>query len=149
MNLVIIGTDVDDIAMDIWKANTNYTILNKNPDMFSGEFKKFIKNRPTISVIERSQIETKQINDVIELFLKLNFIPILIADSKTSIEHTMYTTLDEYIPSALLYTKNKKREGYNKLLEIAQGYLLGKGIILNDNQTLRTSRKRKTATSKK
>ena len=149
MNLVIIGTDVDDIAMDIWKANTNYTILNKNPDMFSAEFKKFIKNRPTISVIERSQIEAKQINDVIELFLKLDFIPILIADNKTSIEHTMYTTLDEYIPSALLYTKNKKREGYNKLLEIAQGYLLGKGIIINDNQTLRTSRKRKTATSKK
>lgn len=148
MNLVIIGRDVDSVAMDIWKANTNYTILNKNPDMFSKQFASFIKGRPTIAVIEREQIETKPVNDVIELMLKLDFIPILIADNKTSVEHNMYTYLWEYIPSALLYVKNEKKTEYDKLVKIAQGYLLGKGIILNDNKTLRTSRKRKKSTSR-
>lgn len=148
MNLVVIGKNIDDIAMDIWKANTNYTILNKNPDIFSNDFKKFIKGRPTIAVIDREQIENKAINDVIELFLKLEFIPIFIAEDKTTIDHTMYTTLDEFIPSALLWVKNEKKESYAKLIEIAGGYLLGKGIIINDNQTLRTSRKRKKPTSR-
>ena len=146
MNLVIIGRDVDNVAMDIWKANTNYTILNKNPDMFSKQFAAFIKGRPTIAVIEREQIETKPVNDVIELMLKLDFIPILIADSKTSVAHNMYTYFWEYIPSALLYVKNEKKTEYDKLVKISQGYLLGKGIILNDNKTLRTSRKRKKST---
>ena len=41
MNLMIIGDDVDKIAKDIWKANTNYYIINQNPYVFDKNFIKF------------------------------------------------------------------------------------------------------------
>ena len=48
MNLIIIGNNTDKIAMEIWKANTNYYILNKNPYLFSEDFKKFIDKKDVI-----------------------------------------------------------------------------------------------------
>ena len=53
------------------------------------------------------------------------------------------------MPNAVLYIHNKQNKDYNELIKITQGYLLGKGIIQNDNKTLRTPRKRKTKTTTK
>ena len=143
MNLIVIGNDVDSIALDIWKANTNYTVLNKNPYVWSKQFLKFIENRPVIVATTSEQFTTKGINDVLDFMLKYEFIPIIIADNKKTIENNIYTGLSDEIPSALLWTKNKQNKDYDELIKISQGYLLGKGIIKNDNKTLRTSRKRK------
>ena len=90
-------------------------------------------------------------NDVnsLEFMINYKFIPIFIADSKKAIEHNMYTALCDDIPSAVIYTKNKDKKDYNELIRIARGYLLGKGIIENDNKTLRTPRKRKKSTTEK
>lgn len=149
MNLILIGNEIDDFALDIWKANTNYTILNKNPYVWSKLFKNYISNRDVIVVTTNEQFMDKNINDVIEFMHKNNFIPILIADNPKSIENNIYTALCDEIPSALLYTRNKEKKDYDELIKISQGYLLGKGIIDNGNKTLRTSKKRKKSTIKK
>lgn len=149
MNLMLIGNNIDNIALDIWKANTNYTILNQSPCVWGKSFKEYIKNRSVIVVTTSEQFEDKNVNDVIEFMLKYDFIPVLIADNKNALENIIYTTLEEYIPSALLYTKNKENKDYDELIKISQGYLLGKGIINNGNKTLRTPRKRKKSSSKK
>ena len=82
MNLMIIGNDTDNIALDIWKGNTNYTVLNQSPYVWSNDFKKFIKDRPVIVSTTSEQFVEKNINDVIEFMIKNEFIPILIADNK-------------------------------------------------------------------
>lgn len=149
MNLILIGNDVDNFALDIWKANTNYTVLNKSPSVWSKLFKNYINNRDVIVVTTNDQFVNKDINDVIEFMNKNKFIPILIADNSKSIENNIYIALSDEIPSTLLYTKNKENKDYNELIKISQGYLLGKGIIENGNKTLRTPRKRKKSTTKK
>lgn len=149
MNLILIGNDIDNFALDIWKANTNYTVLNKSPSVWSKLFKNYINNRDVIVVTTNDQFVNKDINDVIEFMNKNKFIPILIADNSKSIENNIYTALSDEIPSTLLYTKNKENKDYDELIKISQGYLLGKGIIENGNKTLRTPRKRKKSTTKK
>lgn len=149
MNLILIGNDIDNFALDIWKANTNYTVLNKSPSLWSKLFKNYINNRDVIVVTTNDQFVNKDINDVIEFMNKNKFIPILIADNSKSIENNIYTALSDEIPSTLLYTKNKENKDYDELIKISQGYLLGKGIIENGNKTLRTPRKRKKSTTKK
>lgn len=149
MNLILIGNDIDNFALDIWKANTNYTVLNKSPSLWSKLFKNYINNRDVIVVTTNDQFVNKDINDVIEFMNKNKFIPILIADNSKSIENNIYTALSDEIPSTLLYTKNKENKDYDELIKISQGYLLGKGIIENGDKTLRTPRKRKKSTTKK
>lgn len=149
MNLILIGNDIDNFALDIWKANTNYTVLNKSPSVWSNLFKNYINDRDVIVVTTNDQFVNKDINDVIEFMNKNKFIPILIADNSKSIENNIYTALSDEIPSTLLYTKNKENKDYDELIKISQGYLLGKGIIENGNKTLRTPRKRKKSTTKK
>lgn len=149
MNLILIGNDIDNFALDIWKANTNYTVLNKSPSLWSKLFKNYINDRDVIVVTTNDQFVNKDINDVIEVMNKNKFIPILIADNSKSIENNIYTALSDEIPSTLLYTKNKENKDYDELIKISQGYLLGKGIIENGNKTLRTPRKRKKSTTKK
>lgn len=149
MNLILIGNDIDNFALDIWKANTNYTVLNKSPSVWSKLFKNYINDRDVIVVTTNDQFVNKDINDVIEFMNKNKFIPILIADNSKSIENNIYTALSDEIPSTLLYTKNKENKDYDELIKISQGYLLGKGIIENGNKTLRTPRKRKKSTTKK
>lgn len=149
MNLILIGNDIDNFALDIWKANTNYTVLNKSPSVWSKLFKNYINDRDVIVVTTNDQFVDKDINDVVEFMNKNKFIPILIADNSKSIENNIYTALSDEIPSTLLYTKNKENKDYDELIKISQGYLLGKGIIENGNKTLRTPRKRKKSTTKK
>lgn len=149
MNLIIIGDDTDKIAMTIWKANTNYTVLNNNPCLWNKQFIKYIENKNVIVSTTAEQFVYKNINDVLDYFISYDFIPILIASSKDSIETNMYTALSDDIPSAVLYVGNEKTKDYDKLIKISQDYLLGKGIIQNDNKTLRTPRKRKTKTTRK
>lgn len=147
MNLILIGNDIDAVALDIWKANTNYTVLNQSPYVWNKQFTNFIENRPVIVVTTAEQFQSKQINETLDFMIDLKFIPIFIADNKTSIENKMYTALIDEIPSAVLWIKNKENKNYNELIKISQGYLLGKGIIKNDNKTLRTPRKRKKSTT--
>lgn len=148
MNLIIIGNDTDKIAMEIWKANTNYYILNKNPYLFSNEFNDFIKNKSVIVSTTSQQFENQEINKVLSMFLETNSIPVLIADNDVSFENTMYITLFDEIPNTIMYTRNKEQKDYKEFIKIAQGYLLGKGIEEND-RTVRTPKKRKRAASKK
>lgn len=148
MNLIIIGNDTDKIAMEIWKANTNYYILNKNPYLFSNEFNDFIKNKSVIVSTTSQQFENQEINKVLSMFLETNSIPVLIADNDVSFENTMYITLFDEIPNTIMYTRNKEQKDYKEFIKIAQGYLLGKGIEEND-RTVRTPKKRKRTASKK
>lgn len=147
MNLLIIGEHVDNIAMEIWKCNTNYCVLN-NALVWCNDFIKYIKKQKKVIVASTSkQFKERPINDVIEFLSKYDFIPVLIADDKKSFENTMYTALVDEIPNTILYTRNKENKDYNEFIEITKGYLLGKGLE-NGNKTISTPRKRKRTTSK-
>ena len=148
MNLIVVGVDVDSVAMDIWKANTNYTVLNQSPYVWHKSFLKYIKDRPVIVATTSDQFLNKNIDDVAKFMIDNQFIPVFVAKNKKAIENNMYTGLSESIPSTLLYIKNKQNKDYDEFIKISQGYLMGKGIINND-KTLRTPRKRKTTASKK
>lgn len=138
MNLVIIGNNTDEIAKDIWKGNTNYMILNQNPYMFGPAFAKFTENKDVIISTTSEQFESKTVDYVINWFKEHKYIPIFIADDKESMERKMHIAMEESIPSSILYTRNEKNKDYDVLVKIARGYLLGKGIIEDDDKTLRT-----------
>lgn len=142
MNLLIIGNDVDSYALDMWKNNTNYIVINKNPNLWSKEFDKYCKNKKVIAVTTTKQFQEKDINSTIDLMLNKKFIPILIADNKESFEVKMYYALEEEIPETVLYIKNEKNKDYKELINLTKQYLLGKGIIRND-RTIRASKERK------
>lgn len=134
MNLLIIGKDVDEIAKQAWTANTNYTILNMSPYLWGKEFKKFYKkNKSLIITSTPDQFLANGVNDFIDLMKSYEMIPIFIADDKDAIERIMHTNVEEALPYSILYMGSRKCEKYSELIEILQGYLLGKGFIDGDN----------------
>ena len=149
MNLLVIGNDVDDIALDIWKGNTNYYVMNK-AYLWCEEFTKYIKKHPNVIVSStKEQFADKDINTTLEFLLKYNFIPVLVADDKNSFENIMYTAFVDDIPNTILYIKNKENKDYNEFIRIGRDYLLGKGLIDKNDKTISTPRKRKRTTTKK
>lgn len=147
MNLIIIGDDVDKIAKDIWKANTNYYIINQSPYVFDKRFIKFIKNKRVIVCTTVEQFADKDFNTVVDFMNDNKFIPIFVTDSNETIENRIYIAIDDYVENCVLYLKNKKNEDYDNLIKICGDYLLGKGLINNDT-TLRTSGEGKETSSR-
>lgn len=145
MNLVIIGNDVDDIAMDVWKGNTNFTVLNQSPYLWGKNFLEYIKNKEVIVSTTADQFESVAINNFLEFMDKKEFIPIFIANGKDDFVNKMYTAVNELIPDAVLYTRNKKNEGYTELIKITRGYLFKRKE--SNDKTVRTPRKRKKRTT--
>ena len=134
MNLLIIGNDVDDIAKDAWKANTNYMILNMSPYLWGKEFKKFHKKHKELIVTSTSgQFLTNGIEEFVELMQEYDFIPVFIAEDKVAIERCMHTKVEEMLPHSILYMGTKNCDKYPELIKILQGYLLGKGFEDGDN----------------
>ena len=147
MNLVIIGNDVDDIAMDIWKGNTNFTELNKNPYLWGENFLNYIDGKEVIVTTNDEQFKSKTTNQFLEYMEKHNFIPIFIADNKDDFVNLMYTAVNEILQDAILYTRNAKNEEYDIFIKMTREYLFKRKE--NNDKTVRTPRKRKTSTSKK
>jgi hypothetical protein len=144
---VIIGNDVDDIALDIWKGNTNFTVLNKNPYLWGTNFLDYIDGKEVIVTTNDEQFKTKTTNQFLEYMDKHNFIPIFIADNKDDFVNLMYAAINEILQDAILYTRNEKKEEYDLLIKITREYLF-KRKERND-KVVRTPRKRKTSTTKK
>lgn len=147
MNLVVIGDNVDSIALDIWKGNTNYTVLNQNPYLWGKCFIDYIQGKDVIVSTSAEQFEEKTINQFLEYMLKYDFIPIFIAENSDDIVNLMYTAVNEILQDAVLFTKNEKNEGYEELLKITRDYLFKRKE--KDDKTVRAPRKRKTSSTKK
>lgn len=147
MNLVLIGNDVDNIALDIWKGNTNFTVLNKNPYLWGTNFLTYIDGKEVIVTANDEQFKTKTTNQFIEYMEKYNFIPIFIADNKDDFVNLMYTAVNEILQDAILYTRNEKNEEYDVFIKITREYLFKRKE--DNDKTVRTPRKRKTSASKK
>ena len=147
MNLVLIGNGVDNIALDIWKGNTNFTVLNKNPYLWGTNFLTYIDGKDVIVTTNDEQFKTKTTNQFIEYMEKYNFIPIFIADNKDDFVNLMYTAVNEILQDAILYTRNEKNEEYDVFIKITREYLIKRKE--DNDKTVRTPRKRKTSTTKK
>lgn len=140
MNLLIIGTDVDDLAMEVWKANTNYTVLNMSPYLWGKDFKKFHKKHKELIVTSTAgQFLTNGVDEFVELMKEHEFIPIFIAEDKSSIERVMHTNVEEVLPYSILYMGTKNCDKYPELIEILKGYITGKGFVENGNNIIPTS----------
>jgi hypothetical protein len=147
MNLVIIGNDVDDIALDIWKGNTNFTVLNKSPYLWGTNFLEYIKGKEVIVTTTDEQFKSKTTNQFLEYLDKYEFIPIFISDGPEDFVNLMYTAVNELVQDAILYTRNEKNEEYDILIKMTKDYLFKRKE--SNDKTVRTPRKRKTSTSKK
>ena len=110
MNLLLIGNDVDDIALDIWKGNTNFAVLNKNPYLWGTNFLDYIENKEVIVTTTDEQFKTKTTNQFLEYIDKHNFIPIFIADTKDDFVNLMYSAINEIAQDSILYLRNEKNE---------------------------------------
>lgn len=139
MNLLIVGKDVDDLALKVWEANTNYTVLNMSPYLWGKDFNKFYKKHNELIVTSTAdQFISNGVNEFIGLMKKYEFIPIFIAEDKDAIERVMHTNVEEVLPYSILYMGSRKCDKYPELIKILQGYLLGKGFENGDN-TVSTS----------
>lgn len=147
MNLVVIGNDTDDIALDIWKGNTNYTVLNQNPYLWGKNLLEYISNKDVIISTTADQFEVVEINDFLEYMHEHKFIPIFIADDEEDFVNKMYIAIHDILQDAVLFIRNEQNEGYTELIKIAREYLIKRNE--SDGKTIRTSRKRKTSSSKK
>jgi hypothetical protein len=147
MNLVIIGKDTDNIAMDVWKFNTNYTVINESPYLGDDGLIDFIKDKDVIISTTADQFEYVEINKFLEYMFTYKFIPIFIADDSDALEYKMYTAINELIEDSVLYLRNENNEEYNEFIEIVKDYLFKRKE--SNDKTVRTPRKRKSRTSKK
>lgn len=134
MNLLIVGNDVDNVAKDTWKANTNYMILNMSPYLWGKDFKKFQKKHKELIITSTAdQFLAKGVDEFIELMTQYNMTPIFIAEDKDSIERVMHTNVEEILPYSVLYMGSKNCDKYSELIKILQGYITGKGFKNGDN----------------
>ena len=146
MNLVIIGKDTDDIALDIWRANTNFTVLNQSPYLWGKNFLEYIDGKDIIVSTTADQFETKTINNFLEYMINHNFIPIFISDDETDFVNKMYGAINDILQDAILYKRNEKNEQYEMFLKITRDYLFKRKE--SDDKAVRAPRKRKTSTTK-
>lgn len=141
MNLLIIGHNVDDLALEVWKANTNYTVLNMSPNLWGKDFKKFYKKNTDLIVTSTSdQFASRGVDDFINLMEEYKFIPAFISEDKDGFERIMHTNVEEVLPYSILFMGNRKTKEYEELINILQGYITGKGFLTNGNNIVSTSR---------
>lgn len=139
MNLLIIGKDVDELAMRVWKANTNYTVLNMSPYLWGKDFKKFYKKHKELIVTSTAgQFLANGVEDFVDLMKQYEFTPIFIAEDKEAIERVMHTNVEEILPYSVVYIGNDKSEKYPELISLLQGYITGKGFIENGDNIVST-----------
>lgn len=141
MNLLIIGNDVDGLALKTWEANTNYTILNMSPYLWGKDFEKFYKKHKDIIVTStKDQFAERGVDDFLDLMKKYEFIPTFVCDDKDGFERIMHTNVEEVLPYSMLFMGNRQTKEYEELIEILQGYITGKGFLENGNNIVSTSR---------
>ena len=148
MNLIIIGVNCDDFAKKVWTANTEYAIL-KATNIWDKNYKHYIKGKKTITIAEPDQFKPKDVNEVLSAFIKNEQIPIFIGSDKNSFERRMFGCLENDLPEALLVVGTPSENEMTEIITIAQGYLYGKGMIVKNDNTKRTSKRGNTRSSKK
>jgi hypothetical protein len=143
MNLLIIGTDVDELAMKVWQANTNYTVLNMSPPLWGKDFKKFYKSHKKLIITSTAgQFLARGVDEFVDLMCEYQLTPIFIAKDKDAIERVMHTNVEETLPYSVIYIGDEHSEKYPELITLLQEYITGKGFITNGNNTISTPRER-------
>lgn len=149
MNILIIGNDVDELALKVWKANTNYTVLNMSPYLWGKDFEKFYKKHKELIITSTTdQFESHGVDEFISLMEKYEFIPAFISEDKTGFERIMHTNVEEVLPYSILFMGNRKTKEFEELINILQGYITGKGFLENGDNIVSASREGERTTAK-
>lgn len=119
MNLMVVGKDVDNIALDIHKYRASkYYILNNIHNLGDWEFRSFLKNNNSIFVVDSSVIESYSINYIIDFCEHHEVGVTLVGDVKGCIEESIYYNLVTRFPSSIIYwQRNKENQEYDDLIE--------------------------------
>lgn len=147
MNLLLIGEDIDDIALKIWEGNTNYMVINQSPDIFSKDFKRFSKDKDLIVVTTSEQFEKITVNDFINKMISLNFIPVFVVKDFDCLEYRMYGCVSDILKNSILYLKNENNTEFEDFVNLCRGYIVGKGLF-EDDTVISTPRGGKEGSSK-
>lgn len=119
MNLMVVGKDVDNIALDIHKYRASkYYILNNIHKLGDWEFRSFIKGNDTIFVVDPSVIEAHSINYIIDFCERYEVGITLVGDDRGCIEENIYYNLVTRFPSSVIYwQRNPENKDYDELIE--------------------------------
>lgn len=141
MNIIIVGSNCYDLGKELWNANTEYCLIESN-NIWDKNYKKYIKDKKTITVADPEQFKTKDVNAVIDIFLTNNQIPLFIAGDKGSFERLMYTNISSVILESLLICGEPSKEEYDDIIQTAKGYLYGKGMVNKVDKPVSTPKRR-------
>lgn len=140
MNLLLIGECIDGLAMEVWQANTNYTVLNMSPYLWGKDFQKFYKKHKDLIITTTcEQFKSHGVEEFVDLMEQYEFIPAFISDDKDGFERIMHTNVEEILPYSIFFMGNRFTKEYEELVDILQGYILGKGFIKNGDNTVPAS----------
>lgn len=146
-NILFIGSNCDDRLNDLWKLNTNYTVLqctDLNNKQFQDYIKK-LKNSNITYMTAKTLQDNHSINDVVSFCRKFHYTPVIISRDNKDSEHICYLALEDMLQRTIEYRLNEQNCEYEEFLDICREYV--KGCKRNDN-TIQTSRRRKKLSSK-
>ncbi len=148
MNLIIVGTNCYDLGKEIWTANTEYAVVESN-NINDKHYKAYIKDKKTITIADAEQFKDKEVNVVLDMFIKNQQIPIFVASDNASFERLMYTNISPIILESLLICGQPEKKEYDEIIQTAKGYLYGKGMVDKVDKTVSTPRRRRKVTTTK
>lgn len=152
MNLFIIGDDIHEIVMDIWRKNTNFTVIGCT-DISNKQFLTYIKDRHFILEGSVDQFKNKitEVDAFLDFCDKYTCIPIFVKSTKNedSFEELMFTNVKNFIKSSALYYRGDDVDGkgLKALKDMCFNYTINKGLY--DDTVVRTPKTRKGRPSKK
>lgn len=143
MNLLLIGSNIDDIGRDIYHIYPKATLIKMDKPFITKEVKEFIKDTKVIMLVEAEIVMSYEINEIIDFSEKFNFAVSIVADKLDSNEDVIYSALEERIERVMLWYKNPENEGYGE-------FTIYSAVNLSlDDKVIRTPKKGKATTSRK
>lgn len=120
-NLLILGKNVEDIAKDIWKNNTNYTIAKSDKSLFN--FKGDLTNTDMIIIMDSEELKDLKVPKVLKFVYENDLIPILIGDKVESFENDCYFAFSDIDFRSIYYIRNKENAEYNEFIKMCSKYI--------------------------
>lgn len=125
MNLIIIGKNVNDIALKLQKMRPKFAVLDGITSLKNTDLKKYLQEHKAIMIIDTNVILSYGINNVLNFCQEVGAGVTLIADSfdNTDEDIIFYTIARHFPETTLLWSRNEENEGYDEMMERSVGVL--------------------------
>lgn len=127
-SLMLISNDEElakKIAKEVWKYNTNWTVISVT-DCFDYNFKKYISENKTLIVSDGECFRNTKPNNFIKYCDTYKILPIFIStkNNENSLPHEMYMMLEDIYLDTLEYIHDDRDiSSYDTLISIIKNYI--------------------------